>query len=255
MAIVDIAIVSVIFYNLFLVIEGTRAVQLIKGIFVLLIVSMLSRGLELETLTWLLDKLWTMMIVALPVVFQPELRRALEQIGRGRLFGMRHALETDEKTQNLINELLRCTKVLSQNRVGALIALERSTGLQEYVDTGVKIDGIVSSEFLVNLFVPKAPLHDGAVIIRGDRVVAAGCLLPLTQDRSLDKNLGTRHRAAIGLSEVCDALVLVVSEETGIISSVMERKMQRFHDENSLGALLRETLLPSAQSAKSLFRR
>jgi diadenylate cyclase len=255
MAIVDIVIVSVIFYNLFLVIEGTRAVQLIKGIFVLLIVSMLSRELELETLTWLLDKLWTMMIVALPVVFQPELRRALEQIGRGRLFSLPHMREDAEKTRRLISELLRCTKVLSQNRIGALIALEKSTGIQEYVDTGVKIDGVVSSEFLVNLFIPKSPLHDGAVVIRGDRVAAAGCFLPLTQDQSLDKNLGTRHRAAIGLSEVCDALVLVVSEETGVISSVLEGKLQRFHDENSLNALLRQTLLPAEQPAKSLFRR
>jgi diadenylate cyclase len=256
MAIVDIVIVSVIFYQLFLVIEGTRAVQLIRGIFVLLVVSILSRQLELETLTWLLDKLWTMMLVALPVVFQPELRRALEQIGRGRLFGLSPAREADEKMQGLIDELSRCAKVLSQNRIGALIALEKSTGIQEYVDTGVKIDGIVSSEFLVNLFIPKSPLHDGAVIIRGDRVAAAGCFLPLTQAPDLDKNLGTRHRAAIGLSEVCDALVLVVSEETGVISSVLDGKLQRFHDEKSLAALLRQSLPPPARpDVKSLFRR
>ncbi|MDR1604004.1 MAG: diadenylate cyclase CdaA [Gracilibacteraceae bacterium] len=254
MAIVDIVIVSVIFYQLFLMIEGTRAVQLIKGIFVLLLVSMLSRQLELETLTWLLDKLWTMMLVALPVVFQPELRRALEQIGRGRLLSLRSLRESDKKTHDLINELLRCIKVLSRSRIGALVALEQSTGIQEYADTGVKIDGIVSSEFLVNLFIPKSPLHDGAVIIRGDRVAAAGCFLPLTQNPNLDKNLGTRHRAAIGLSEVCDALVLVVSEETGVISSVQEGKLQRFHDEKSLTDLLHRVLLPPNPSGKSLFR-
>jgi diadenylate cyclase len=255
MAIVDIVIVSIIFYQLLLVIEGTRAVQLIKGIFVLLIVSILSRQMALETLTWLLDKLWTMMVVALPVVFQAELRRALEQIGRGRLFSLRSLRESDDGAQRLINELLRCAKVLSQSRIGALIALEKSTGIQEYVETGVKIDGIVSSEFLVNLFIPKSPLHDGAVIIRGDRVAAAGCFLPLTQNPNLDKDLGTRHRAAVGLSEVCDALVLVVSEETGVISSVLDGKLQRFHDEKSLTELLRQTLMPPAQPAKSLFRR
>jgi diadenylate cyclase len=225
-------------------------------VFILLAVSLLSRALAMETLTWLLDKVWAMMLVALPVVFQPELRRALEQIGRGRFWSLfSGSKEAEEQNLRLINELINCCKALAQNRIGALIVLERSTGIQEYVDTGVKIDGIVSSEFLVNLFIPRSPLHDGAVIVRGGRVAAAGCFLPLTQDLNLDKNLGTRHRAAIGLSEVCDALVLVVSEETGIISSVQDGKLARYHDEKSLQALLAGLLLVEKPAGTSWLKR
>lgn len=254
-AIIDIAVVTVIIYQLLMLIKGTRAVQLIKGLFVLLVVSLLARKLELTTLIWMLDKVWTMLTVALPVVFQPELRRALEQLGRGKFITMHSQGVGAEEFKKLIDELVRCSQVLSQSRIGALIVLEKNTGIQEFIDTGVKIDGVVSSEFLVNIFIPKSPLHDGAVIIRGDRVAAAGCFLPLTQDTGLQKDLGTRHRAALGLSEVSDALVIIVSEETGIISTAKNGQIKRFHDDKSLRDQLKNELLVEKAAGYNLFRR
>ena len=253
--ILDIVVVSVIIYQLLLLIKGTRAVQLIKGLFVLLIISVLSRTLGLTTLTWMLDQVWTMLVVALPVVFQPELRRALEQIGRGKFITMHSNALTAEDYKKLIEELIRCTQVLSQSRIEALIVIEKETGIQELVETGVKIDGVVSSEFLVNIFIPKSPLHDGAVIIREDRVAAAGCFLPLSQDTELEKDLGTRHRAALGISEISDALVIIVSEETGVISVAKNGKLTRYLEEKSLRDLLKNELLVEKASLYNPFRR
>jgi len=253
--ILDIVVVSVIIYQLLLLIKGTRAVQLIKGLFVLLLISVLSGTLGLTTLTWMLDQVWTMLVVALPVVFQPELRRALEQIGRGKFITMHSNTLTAEDYKKLIEELIRCTQVLSQSRIGALIVIEKETGIQEFVETGVKIDGVVSSEFLVNIFIPKSPLHDGAVIIRENRVAAAGCFLPLAQDTELQKDLGTRHRAALGISEVSDALVIIVSEETGVISTAKNGKLTRYLDEKSLRDLLKNELLVEKASVYNPFRR
>lgn len=255
-AILDIIVVTIIIYQLLMLIKGTRAVQLIKGLFILLAVSIFARELGLATLNWMLEKVWTMLLIALPIVFQPELRRALEQLGRGKFITMHPVTAGTEEFKKLIEELVKCTQVLSQNRIGALIVLEKNTGIQEFIDTGVKIDGVVSTEFLVNIFIPKSPLHDGAVIIRGDRVAAAGCFLPLTQDTTLQQELGTRHRAALGLSEVSDALIIIVSEETGIISTAKNSKLTRFHDEKSLRDLLKnEILVEKASLYKIPFRR
>lgn len=254
-AILDIAVVTVIIYQLLMLIKGTRAVQLLKGLFVLLIISILSRQLGLTTLTWMLDKVWTMLLVALPVVFQPELRRALEQLGRGKFITMHPGTTGPEEYKKLIDELVRCGQVLSQSRIGALIVIEKNTGIQEFIETGVKIDGVVSSEFLINIFIPKSPLHDGAVIIRGDRVAAAGCFLPLTQDTGLQKDLGTRHRAALGLSEVSDALIIIISEETGVISAAKNGQLIRFLDEKSLRDLLKNEILVEKASGYNPFRR
>lgn len=255
-AILDIIVVTVILYQLLMLIKGTRAVQLLKGLFVLVIVSILAEQLGLATLNWMLDKVWTMLLVALPIVFQPELRRALEQLGRGKFITMHPVTAGAEEYKKLIEELIRCTQVLSQNRIGALIVYEQNTGIQEFIETGIKIDGVVSTEFLVNIFVPKSPLHDGAVIIRADRVAAAGCFLPLTQDTGVEKELGTRHRAALGLSEVSDALVIIVSEETGVISTAKNGEIQRYHDEKSLRDFLRnEILVEKASGYFNPFRR
>lgn len=254
-AIIDITVVTVILYQLLMLIKGTRAVQLIKGLFILLIISYLSRRLGLTTLTWMLDKVWTMLLVALPVVFQPELRRALEQLGRGKFITMHPGTVGSEEYKKLIEELVKCTQVLTQSRIGGLIVIEKYTGIQDYVDTGIKIDGVVSSEFLINIFIPNSPLHDGAVIIRGDRVAAAGCFLPLSQDSGLQKDLGTRHRAALGLSEVSDALVIVISEETGVISAAKNGILTRFLDEKSLRDLLKNEILVEKASGYNPFRR
>ncbi|UWG99180.1 diadenylate cyclase CdaA [Dehalobacter sp. DCM] len=253
--IVDIAVVAIIIYQLLMLIKGTRAVQLIKGLFVLMVIYLLARQMQLDTLSWILNKVWGMLLVAIPVVFQPELRRALEQIGRGKFITMHPGTTGAEEYKKLIEELVRCSQVLSQSRIGALIVIEKTTGIQEYIETGVKIDGVVSSEFLVNLFIPKSPLHDGAVIIRGDRVAAAGCFLPLTQYNGLQKDLGTRHRAALGLSEVSDALIIIVSEETGVVSTAKNGKMTRFLDEKSLRDLLKNEILVEKAKRINPFKR
>lgn len=247
-ALLDITIVSYILYKFFMLIKGTRAVQLIKGLVVLMLLSTLSNWLHLETVHWIMQKTWTMLFVALPVVFQPELRRALEQLGRGKFFAQTISTLGEEEMQKIIGEISRAVQVLARNRIGALIVIARGTGLEEHIQTGVKIDGVVSAEFLVNVFIPKAPLHDGALIIRGDRVTSAGCFLPLTDDPDLSKELGTRHRAALGISEISDAVAVVVSEETGAVSVAEEGRLTRFLDDKTLRDLLTKLLLRSKVS-------
>ena len=230
--IVDIVLVAFVLYKLYILIKDTRAVALLKGLVVLLVATLVSKWLGLNVINWLLQKTMTVVMVALPVVFQPELRRALEQLGRGNL--LKKSSLNEEEAQRLIDELAKTVTVLSKNKIGALIVLERETGLNDYIETGLKVDGLVSSEFLMNIFIPNTPMHDGAVVIRGNRVMAAGCLLPLTEDRSLNKELGTRHRAAIGISEQTDCIVVVVSEETGTISIAQGGRLLRYLDGESL---------------------
>ncbi|HEX3015451.1 MAG TPA: diadenylate cyclase CdaA [Desulfobacteria bacterium] len=244
LSIVDILVVAVVLYRLLMLIKGTRAVQLLKGLAVLLVASISAQFLDLVTVNWLLDQVWKMLVVALPVVFQPELRRALEQIGRGKFF-THNTLLVKRETSIVIGQVVRCAQLLSKNRIGALLVFERQTGIQEWVETGIKLDAVVSSEFLVNIFIPKAPLHDGAVIISEDRVAAAGCFLPLSENPNLDKDLGTRHRAAIGITEQSDALALVVSEETGAISIAQDGKIARHLDESTLYQTLERELQPT----------
>ncbi|MDR3585327.1 MAG: diadenylate cyclase CdaA [Desulfosporosinus sp.] len=235
---IDIIVVTVVFYQFYMLIKRTRAVQLVKGVMVLLIVSLVAKYFQLKALSWLLDKLLQMFVIAIPVVFQPELRKALEQLGRGSFFTRHPLTPGEDNLEQVVEELVRCTQVLSKNRIGALIVLERKTGVQDFVETGIKIDGMVSSEFLVNIFIPNTPLHDGAVIIRQDRVAAAGCFLPLSINPNIQKDLGTRHRAALGLTEITDALAIVVSEETGAISVGIDGTLTRFMDEKMLRELL-----------------
>ena len=249
---IDVAIVAYVLYRMYYMIKDTRAVALLKGLFVLLAATALSKWLGLNVINWVLQKTMTVVLVALPVVFQPELRRALEQLGRGKLFR-----KTDlnvEEMELVLNELVAATTAMARNKIGALIVLERETGLSDYIETGVKVDGLVSSEFLINIFIPNTPMHDGAVIIRGNRVMAAACLLPLTEERSLSKELGTRHRAAIGLSEQTDALIIVVSEETGTISVAMEGTLTRHLDGQSMKELLRPLIIPQVQTLHEKLR-
>ena len=220
--------------------KNTRAAALVKGLMVLASLVIISKWLNLHVINWILEKAITMMMVALPVVFQPELRRALEQIGRGRLF--RKRVELDETELNdMIEAVANAAVIMGQRKVGALIVLERTVGLEERIETGVKIDGLVTDSLLLNIFEKDTPLHDGAVIIRGNRIVAASCLLPLTDARGLSQELGTRHRAAIGISEQSDALVVVVSEETGTVSVTRNGEIYRY--------LRREDVVDMLQSA------
>lgn len=204
--------------------------------------TLVAGWLQLHAVSWILEKLMTMLIVALPVVFQPELRRALEQIGRGKFY-ITNSIMSDTDRAAVIDSVTEAAEVMSKNRIGALIVFERSTGLDDYIDTGIRIEGIVSKELLGNIFIVNTPLHDGAVIIRDNRVMAAGCLLPLTRDRSLSSELGTRHRAAIGISEMADCVVVVVSEETGTISYTYGGHIYRHIDGETLRNRLRSFMV------------
>ncbi|MDR0468363.1 MAG: diadenylate cyclase CdaA [Peptococcaceae bacterium] len=249
---IDIAIISYLFYKVITMVRQTRAMQLLKGVLVLLVVAFISNSLQIQTLSWLLAQFQTMLIVALPVIFQPELRKALERLGQGSIFGR---LAADRETmERMIGEIIRAVRILSKSQTGVLLVMERSIKLSDYADTGVIVNSDVSCEMLENLFFPKAALHDGATIIRGDRIYAAGCFLPLSENPAISKSLGTRHRAALGLSEVSDAFIIVVSEETGVISVVEEGRMTRYLSDDTLRDMLLERFgRPPQISAMSIF--
>lgn len=251
----DIVIVAFVLYRLLVLIRGTRAVQLLKGIVVILIATALSNLLHLVALNWLLNKLFTVGLIAIPILFQPELRRALEQLGRGGFFTFSLTAGGVEELQKMSAEIVKATQVLAKNKIGALMIIERKTGLTEYIETGTLIEALVSTELLINTFIPNTPLHDGAAVIRGSRMVAAGCFLPLTDNRSLDRKLGTRHRAAIGVTEQSDALAVVVSEETGQVSLAIDGVLNENLSESALVELLHSQLIRKRSGALQLFSR
>lgn len=238
----DILVVAVILYQLYYMIRNTQAISLLKGLLLLGAFTLVSNWLDLHVVNWLLEKSMTVLIVALPIVFQPELRKALEQLGRGK-FISRSSIVNDDERKRVIDEVVVACERMSRSRTGALLVFERSVGLGDFIDTGIVVDGVVSEELLGNIFIANTPLHDGAVIIRENRVAAAGCLLPLTQDRTLSSELGTRHRAGIGMSEQADALVVIVSEETGKISYAYGGQIYRNLDGDNLRNMLRNYLL------------
>lgn len=253
-AAVDIIVMSYLIYKFLTLIRGTRAVQLLKGILVLLIATTVSQWLRLYTINWLLVNLRSMVFVALPVVFQPELRRALEQVGRGKFFSGQFLVLGEEEVTRVIEELVKTAMRLSRNNIGGLIVIERETGLNDYIETGIKMEAVVSAEILQNIFVPNTPLHDGAVIVRGDRIMAAACFLPLTDDPSLGVEVGSRHRAALGITEHSDAVALVISEETSMVSLANAGKLIRNLDEKTLREMLRSLLHPKSTPMR-LFHR
>ena len=247
--IIDIVVVAYFLYRVYLMLKNTRAATLVKGLLVLVGFMIICRAVNLHVISWLLEKSMTVIMVALPVVFQPELRRALEQIGRGKLF--RKGSELDEQELNaMLDDVANATKAMSASKVGALMVFERATGLVERIETGVPIDGVVSSGLIQNIFVKDTPLHDSAVIIRGNRIVAACCLLPLTENRNLSQELGTRHRAALGMSEQSDAMVLVVSEETGAISIARNGELMRYLTVEDVKAILRNAIIQPHAAVK-----
>ena len=213
----DILVVAFFFYRMYILVRDTRATALLKGLVFLGLFTLFAGWLQLHVVSWILDKLMTVLIVALPVVFQPELRRALEQLGRGKFYISSRIMDEAE-LDAVIDHVVESTMTMAKNKVGALIVFERTVGLDDRIDTGIRLEALVSKELLGNIFIVNTPLHDGAVIIRDNRIMAAGCLLPLTRDRSLSSELGTRHRAGIGMSEQADCVVVIVSEETGTVS-------------------------------------
>ncbi|MDQ3692464.1 MAG: diadenylate cyclase CdaA [Chloroflexota bacterium] len=242
--IIDVLVVSIIIYWLLWVAQGTRATQLIRGIVIFLVLLLIiGSTLGLTTLNWLLAQTWPALIVAIPVIFQPEIRRALEQLGHSVALVPHFAPnKEDEGQERMVDELVRAAAQLARHRYGALIVIERETGLQEYVERGVPIDAYLTRQLLINIFYPNSPLHDAAVIIRGDRIVAASVVLPLTDNISATGQLGTRHRAAIGITEQSDALAVVVSEETGQIAVAHNGRLIRNLDQDRLRRVLRSLL-------------
>lgn len=255
----DILIVTFLLYRVILLIRGTRAVQLLKGIVMILLMTGVASYLNLRALSWILDKVLTIGLFAIPVVFQPELRRALEQIGRGGFFSSTLVMHktgiNEEEVRRMIGEIVKASGVLSKNKMGALMVLERDTGLGDFEETGTPIGAVVSSELLINTFIPNTPLHDGAVIIRDLRITAASCYLPLSDSPLIGKDLGTRHRAAIGISEHSDALSVVVSEETGHISLAVNGKLTRYLDEHTLKEMMLTLLMPQKVQGFTFFGR
>jgi len=251
--IIDIIIMAYLFYRIILIIRGTRAEQLVKGLIVLLLAMIISDQTGLDTLNWTLRQTMTVGLIAIPIVFQPELRRALEQLGRGKIFKSTYWSWSTQDFESMLDELTKAIPVLVKRRIGALIVMERSTGLKDWVETGIAVNGLVTAELLVNIFFPRSPLHDGAVIIRGDQIVAAGCYLPLTEDPGLSKELGTRHRAGIGITENSDAVAIIVSEETGIISVAHDGVLTRYLDEKKLRKILTDLCKPERSDSFSLW--
>jgi diadenylate cyclase len=250
--VIDIVIVAVVLYKLFTLIRETRAEQLTKGIVVLLVLTKVTEWTKLYTIHFLLNNAMTVGTLALLIVFQPELRRGLEYIGTSKFFSKSLMEIRGESLSQVVEEIVEATSSLSRQKIGALMVLERKTGLNEVVDTGTKIDGFVSSDLLINIFIPNTPLHDGAVIIKDDRIKAAACFLPLTDNTAVSKELGTRHRAALGISERSDSLSIVVSEETGAISISENGTISRYLDSKTLRQILTDMYKPKVEKGSFL---
>jgi diadenylate cyclase len=225
-SIVDIVLVWYVIYKLINVVRGTKAVQLLKGILVILLVRVVSESLGFQTLSWMMEQAITYGFLAIIIIFQPELRRALEQLGRGKFFS-RSSTQDDEDPEKTVEAIIKATEYMAKRRIGALISIERETGMSDYIETGIQLNSNISSELLINIFIPNTPLHDGAVIIQKNNVAAAACYLPLSESPFISKELGTRHRAALGISEVTDSITVVVSEETGNVSLTKNGELHR----------------------------
>lgn len=237
--VIDIVIVTFMIYNLLILTRETRANQVLKGVGIILVAYWISDIFKLQAFKWVMTYIMDAGAVVLVVLFQPELRRALEKIGRRTgLIDKVHLQTSTDPVDRMIEEIIRCMENLSRRKVGALIVIEHKTALGEVIETGNFIDSYVSAALLENIFEPNTPLHDGATVIRGSRIVAAGCFLQLTEETTISKQLGTRHRAAIGVTETTDAVSLIVSEETGIMSMAKGGKLTRHLDAEAIRGVL-----------------
>lgn len=243
--IVDILIVSIIIYRIILLIRGTRAVQMLLGIVVITIIYFISREFDLLTLNWLLRTFLSSIFLIVIIVFQRDIRRVLTQVGKTP-FQKQHDLMTKD-----LNEIVKAATHLSRRRIGAIIAIERETGLRDYIESGHSIDAKLTRELLISIFLPASPIHDGAVVVYGGRIHSAGCLLPLSKNPYIAKRYGTRHRAGIGLSEETDAVIIIVSEETQEISIVLNGSITALRDEETLASELHRIFIPADLSGYS----
>lgn len=251
-SVMDILVVSYIFYKAYMLIRETRAEQLLKGIIFIILLIPVSSFFNLTMLNWILTKTLTIGVLSFIIIFQPEIRRALEHLGRSA-FNDKHILEDDETMEKVVSEIVNATENLSKGKTGALVIIEQLTGLGDIINTGTQLDALVSSALLENIFVVNTPLHDGATIIRNDRIVSAGCFLPLTSNNDISKKLGTRHRAAIGISENSDALIIAISEETGTISLAVNGVLTRNYSKERLKDILIR-IIKKRQHTKLTFR-
>ncbi|MCI8981513.1 MAG: TIGR00159 family protein [Hungatella sp.] len=247
MNIVEIIIIAFLIYEILLWIKNTRAWTLLKGIVFILAFAIFTYILRLDTIMWILQKTALVATTALVIIFQPELRKALEQLGSKNLVSVFLSFDDNKGdqgfTEKTVSELVRASFEMAKVKTGALMVIERGTPLKDIQRTGIDVDGLVTSQLLINIFEHNTPLHDGAVVIRGNRVAAATCYLPLSDNDSINKALGTRHRAAVGISEVTDSLTIVVSEETGRVSVAEHGELQKVKDAETLGRILRESFV------------
>ena len=247
---IDILVVWFVLYELIMLLRGTKAVQLFRGIMVIIVIMVGSWYIGLSTVYWIMNQVINWGVIAMVIIFQPEIRRGLEHLGRGSMFAKNHSRK--EAEEKLIQALDKAIQYMSKRRIGALISIQMDTGLDDYIETGIPLDADVSGELLINIFIPNTPLHDGAVIIKNNKIAVAAAYLPLSQSNLIPKELGTRHRAAVGMSEVTDALTIVVSEETGEVSIMKDGELMRGMTQESYLRYFRNQLISDEESTPFL---
>lgn len=245
-SLLDVLVVWYVIYMLMMLLRGTKAVQLFRGIVVIILIKLASWYIGLETVSWIMDQVINWGIIAIIVIFQPEIRRGLEHLGRGSLFANYNKKENEAEIK-LVDALDQAIQYMSKRRIGALITVQMNTGLDDYIETGIPLDADVSGALLINIFIPNTPLHDGAVIIKDNRIAVAAAYLPLSESNLIPKELGTRHRAAVGISEVTDALTIVVSEETGGVTITKNNELIRDLTQQDYRKLLYNELIPTQE--------
>lgn len=244
----DILVVWFVFYELIMLLRGTKAVQLLRGIIFIVLIKIVSLYVGLTTVSWLMDQVINWGVIALIIIFQPEIRRGLEHIGRGSVFVRNR--QVNEAENKMIEALDKAIQYMSKRRIGALITIQMDTGLEDYIETGIELNAEITGELLINIFIPNTPLHDGAVIIQDNKIAVAAAYLPLSESNLIPKELGARHRAAVGISEVTDALTVVISEETGEVSITKNNELLRNMDQNDYLKFLRNELIKDQEPEK-----
>ena len=244
----DILVGWFVIYELIVLLQGTNAVQLFRGIVVIAVVKILSVFIGLDTVSWIMDQIINWGVIALVIIFQPEIRRGLEHLGRGSIFVRGKRQNEDE--ERMINELDKAIQYMAKRRIGALMSIKLDTGLEDYIETGIALDADITGELLINIFIPNTPLHDGAVIIQDNQIKVAAAYLPLSESNLIPKELGTRHRAAVGISEVTDALTIVISEETGEVSITKDNELMRGMTRENYLRYFRQILLTPEDETK-----
>ncbi|MFR4968165.1 diadenylate cyclase CdaA [Lactobacillus kalixensis] len=252
--VLDVLIIWYLVYRLIMLIRGTKAVQLAKGIVLIFLIRIIAGFLQLHALTYIVDQIVSWSVLGIIIIFQPEIRRGLERLGRTPIFGGRENSEYD-RSMKLVNELDKAIQYMSKRRIGALITIQQETGLEDYIETGIKLDADVTGELLINIFIPNTPLHDGAVIINKDRIAVAAAYLPLSDSSMIPKRLGTRHRAAVGISEVTDAITIVVSEETGGVTITRNGRFLLDLTQEEYLKYLRAELVPKKEKKKTWYQK